>query len=375
MMPYRIQPTSVPNAFQSGSRAVSTASKAANEKTDSMAMTMAIKATPKSVSASSQVRVGSAWGTPSKPRRLARIAPRRTSERPTRPLRKKTGRLLPRASRSVCNSGSTVPTSRMPSNTPKPTLKDVASCPYSNPACARGMLRLQSHVMSTVPSSAAKMFSPLSRNGRRGPTITAKATSQPRKCSHAVRLPLDERCTMCSTTIAHQSRPRATSATPPAPRGGVAFVPATIRVSSTITSAIGCASMLLAAIGMAKHSIQVEGRSASTDVVVAFITGVPCEFMPNLPSAQSMHGHIKRLCTHLALRVASEGQVDGCSMRPKIHQALDRFLAQHCCRTDEDDGRPKREGETFGIDERVHRRAKIGQEPAKRREDLFALLA
>ena len=68
--------------------------------------------------------------------------------------------------------------------------------------------------------------------------------------------------------------------------------------------------------------------------LVAFITGVPCEFMPHLPSAQSMHGHIIRLCTHLALRIAGEGQVDGCSMRPQIHQALDRFLAQQALEYD-----------------------------------------
>jgi hypothetical protein len=56
--------------------------------------------------------------------------------------------------------------------------------------------------------------------------------------------------------------------------------------------------------------------------------------------------------SHFALRIARQDQVDRGPMHPQIHQALDGFLAQHRCRTDEDDGRPKREGETFGIKER-----------------------
>ncbi len=138
MMPYRIQLTTVPTASQSGSSAVTTSSNERNEKINSMMITMAIKVTPKSVSARSHERVGSACAL-SRERRALRIAPRRTSERPTNPLRKKTGRLLPSASRSACSSaaGSRTTMVRMPSSTPKPALKEVATCPYSNPVCAR----------------------------------------------------------------------------------------------------------------------------------------------------------------------------------------------------------------------------------------------
>src|SRR5258708_32954559 len=80
-------------------------------------------------------------------------------------------------------------------------------------------------------------------------------------------------------------------------------------------SAIGCASMLLAARGMATPSIQMEVRCTLVNGVVLFIAGIPREFTPHLPSAQSMHGQIIRFRPIFALRVAHEAKVDPCPIR------------------------------------------------------------
>ncbi len=94
---------------------------------------------------------------------------------------------------------------------------------------------------------------------------------------------------LCSTSIAHQSRPSATSAIPPAPIGEALISLVTMTVSSAIPSAMGCASMVLIARGMATRSIQVEACAASTGAVVLFVGGAVDEFMPYLPSAYMMN--------------------------------------------------------------------------------------
>src|SRR2546428_2333303 len=60
---------------------------------------------------------------------------------------------------------------------------------------------------------------------------------------------------------------------------------------------------------------------------------------------------------------------------PQIHQALDGGPTNHRFRAHKNDGRAERQCKPFGIDERVHRRAEVGEEPAKCRENLFALPA
>ena len=85
--------------------------------------------------------------------------------------------------------------------------------------------------------------------------------------------------------------------------------------------------MTLTVRGKAKRSIQVEAFGASAWLLVFFVADGSNKLMPHLPSTDMMHRHVVGICSHSAIGIARQSEVDDRTVRPQIDQVLDRCFA------------------------------------------------
>src|SRR5579885_2559480 len=202
----------------------------------------------------------------------------------------------------------------------------------------------------------------------------ARASSQPSRCRRASFLFPRARRILLSTNIAHQSRPSSSSAISATPSGMSASVFVKRSVRTATMSARGCASITLVAMGRAKRSTQFDARGASTCIFLSSFPDGRNEFMPEFPAAQAMNRQITGIRRHFVVWISRQREVNRRPVRTQGKQAVNGCLAQRSRRPDQDNRRSQREGQSLSLNERVHRRTKVGDESTESGQETFALL-
>src|ERR1035438_9142444 len=154
--------------------------------------------------------------------------------------------------------------------------------------------------------------------------------------------------------MAHHCNPRRSNVIPASPNGRGVPAPAKTTAAKSSNSTIGCVSMIFAAIGIAKTSIQLKvGRAGAGNTARSVVDGCD-EFTPFLLSTRIVYWQVIGISLQFVF-IARQYQVNSCAAHTLIQQALHGGFIEGAYSTDHYNRRTQGKHALFGINDTLNR--------------------